>query len=510
MSDRASAPRRRTTAAGVFGGLLRTTTMLVALCALGVAALAWIDLSKPFDPPQLAPLTVAASATDTTVPAYPGAVTVLTYHDVSDRDSSTKTLTRRTFAEHMATLSALGYQTVSLAAVRDLVRHKPVRLPPRPLLLTFDDGSLTTWTTIDPVLERYRFTAVAFLTTDMLVEPGTPSYFLSTRQVRQLHETGRWEFGSHTAAMDRMVPVPGDVRPPMTNRIRTGQGAEDVAQWRARVSDDLARSQRRLKELTGHPAVALSYPFGEAGNGSNVPRVTTEIPALLERAGFELALVGENVPTGHVDAVTDSSPRWLLPRIGVRRTTSTADLLRTIAGSIPTPMPAGLTELHWTGSRAECTTSATAVSVRTKSGNYGTCVVHDVNTSRWRNYSVETRIKGITPRSTAVVGLRDGEGSSHYGRLEVAIGMTRMVIRQRVGSAPLEELLTVSLPHRAKTTVKIEVRADVVTVHVTGRPAAATSFDRRLHEGGITLAQTGAGADAVTFQKPILTNHSAP
>jgi biofilm PGA synthesis lipoprotein PgaB len=509
MSSNVNLPKHGAAGAGSLAFLLRMTTTLLSVGALGVAALAWIHLSRPFDPPQLAPMSVPAAGVTTEVPAYPGAVTVLTYHDVSDRDPSSKTLTRRAFTEHMATLSALGYQTVSLAAVRDLVSHRYVRLPQRPLLLSFDDGSLTTWTAIDPVLKRYHFTAVAFLTTDLLVEPGTPSYFLSTRQARKLQDTGRWEFGSHTAAMDRLVPVPGDVKPPLTNRIRTARGAEDVAQWRSRVATDLARSQRRLNELTGGSAVALSYPFGDAGNGSNVPQATTELPALLKAAGFDMAFVGENVPTGHVDAVTESSPRWLLPRIGVRRTTSVEDLLQTIRASIPTPMPGMLTDLRWTGDDAECTATSKAVTVSARPRHPGACSVPDVNTSRWINYSLDLSIKGIAPGTTAVVGLRDGAGSGHYGRVEVVIGMTRMVIRQRVGSASLQVLRTVSLPARTKTALTIRVHADVVTVHRTGQRITAT-FDRRLHEGGITLAKAGAGTGAVTFQRPTLTNQSAP
>ncbi|MFI5931846.1 polysaccharide deacetylase family protein [Actinoplanes sp. NPDC051494] len=508
MSDHVGVRKHRAAAATVPGRLLRGVTMLLVLCALGVAIVTWVDLSKPFDPPRLEPLAASAVTPATAVPAYPGAVTVLTYHNVSDEDPSTKTLARHTFAEQMATLSALGYRTVPLSTVRDLVRHKPVQLPDRPLLLTFDEGALSTWTTIDPVLERYDYTAAAFLTTDLLVEAGTPSYFLSDRQVRQLKETGRWEFGSHTAGMDKMVPVPGDVAAPMTNRIRTDKGEESVEQWRSRVAADLARSQERLKNLTGSPAVALSYPFGDAGKGSNIPAIGTELPALLEQQGFDVALVGENAPTGHIDAVTESSPRWMLPRIGIRQTTSVENLLKVIRESMPTPMPDRLTDLRWTGDHAECPATAAALAVTSKIRGYGTCSVHDVNTSRWLDYSLDLTVKGLSPRSTAVIGVRDGEGAGHYGRVEVSVGVTRMVIRQRVGAAPIEELITVPLPSATTRKLKVEVRGDVVTVKVKGARAATATFDRVLHEGGVTLARIGAGT--VTFADPIMTNHSAP
>ena len=109
-----------------------------------------------------------------------------------------------------------------------------------------------------------------------------------------------------------------------------------------------------------------------------------------------------------------------------------------------------------------------------------------------------------------MIGIRDGAGSGHYGRVEVVIGVTRMIIRQRVGSGDLKDLLTVPLPGRAKTAVTIDVRGDAMTVTVPGRPAATAVFARRLHEGGIVLAQIGTGKATVTFQDPVLTNNSAP
>ncbi|MBM0256188.1 polysaccharide deacetylase family protein [Micromonospora sp. 4G55] len=204
--------------------LLGLLTGLVAVAALLAAGVSWVALSRPFDPPQLAALTVDAPPDPPNLPGYPGAITVLTYHGVSDTDASATTLSRRTFAEHLATLAAAGYRTVRLSEVRDALAGGASRLPERPLLLTFDDGSLTTWTTVDPVLRAYGFTAVAFLTTGRIVAPGTPSAFLSTRQVRDMADSGRWEFGSHTDALHDWVPVAGDIQPALTNQILVDAG----------------------------------------------------------------------------------------------------------------------------------------------------------------------------------------------------------------------------------------------------------------------------------------------
>jgi biofilm PGA synthesis lipoprotein PgaB len=214
----------------------RMVTGTVFIASLAVVTLLWITLSRPFDPRQRAPVPVSLDAATTRaaaeLPAYPGTVVALTYHAVSDDDHAGSTVTRRLFSQHMAALAAAGYHTVRLSDVEKLISHQPVRLPARSLLLTFDDGTLTDWTTVDPVLKKYHFNAVAFLTTSRIVAAGTPSYYLSTRQLRALRASGRWEFGSHSHALHSVTPVPGDLAPPLSNRILVRGHEESMAGWR--------------------------------------------------------------------------------------------------------------------------------------------------------------------------------------------------------------------------------------------------------------------------------------
>ena len=56
-----------------------------------------------------------------------------------------------------------GYQTVDLQTFLDFVHKKPVDLPPRPLLLTFDDARADSWTGADAILEKLGFNAVMFV-----------------------------------------------------------------------------------------------------------------------------------------------------------------------------------------------------------------------------------------------------------------------------------------------------------------------------------------------------------
>ncbi|WP_131741742.1 polysaccharide deacetylase family protein, partial [Actinomadura roseirufa] len=430
--------------------VFRTFTGLVFLCSLGVAIATWIAMSRPFDPGQRSALTVrldpgtARAAAE--LPRSPGSIIALTYHEVDDHDGAGGTLSRRLFGEHMAALAAAGYRTVRLRDVEDLLAHRPVRLPPRALLLTFDDGQLTDWTTADPVLKKYGFTATSFLTTGRIVAPGTPSHYLSTAQVRALAATGRWEFGSHGHAMHTAAAVPGDIAPPLPNRVLVNGAAEPIERWRARVQADLARSRSFFRRTLGHDVTAFSYPFGATGRAGNDPRIRDELPELIRRAGFGEAFAGENVPAGHVDAVTGAAPRWELPRIGVRATTSVADLLEMIRGAVPAPPPRDLSTLPWAGDLATCRRRGSHLAVT--SDEYGSCLLSGVNTAGWTDYRVSTSVSGLDARTSAVIAVRDGAGAGHRGRAEIVIGAAAVVVRRQVGEAPAVVVRRVRLAPR--------------------------------------------------------------
>ncbi|GAA4608112.1 hypothetical protein GCM10023195_31500 [Actinoallomurus liliacearum] len=481
----------------------------VFIAALALVLVVWVAMSRPFDPPRQAPaparLDTATARTAAGLPGYPGSVVVLTYHAVSDGDHAGSTLTRRLFGEHLAALAAAGYRTVRLADVERLIAHQPVRLPPKALLLTFDDGTLTDWTTVDPMLERYHFTAVAFLTTSKVVAAGTPSYYLSTRQLRALRATGRWEFGSHSHAMHEQVPVPGDLAPPLGNRILVHGRLESPAAWRSRVRADLARSQAFFRHVLGRPASAFSYPFGDTGSMGDSPALAKELPGLLRDAGFGVAFIGENVPTEHVNAVSAQSPRWTLDRIGVRATTSVSDLLEMVRGAVPVAPPHDLAALRWMGDLADCAHRSGGLAVR--SDGYGTCLLDGgVNTSQWVDYTVRARVTGVNRHAAAVIAVRDGAGAGHRGRLEVVLGESSIVVRQQIGDAARVVLAKAVLPaSRTGRAVLIRVHRDTADVTVDGRRLRAT-FDRRLHEGGIKFGiAADGGRRIVVYERPTLT-----
>src|SRR5918999_4199888 len=87
---------------------------------------------------------------------------VLMYHKVNDLWPNPTTVPTAVFEEQMALLRKLGYTPVSLDAVSDhFLRGVP--LPPRAVLLTFDDGYRDNLENALPILRRFGYPAVLFV-----------------------------------------------------------------------------------------------------------------------------------------------------------------------------------------------------------------------------------------------------------------------------------------------------------------------------------------------------------
>ncbi len=127
-------------------------------------------------------------------------VPILMYHHVAvpgpDADAVRRDLSvsPANFEAQLHYLMQNDYQPVTLA---DLVMHLQIGkpLPPKPVVLTFDDGFKDQYTNAYPLLERHGFVATFFIITCFLDE-GRDEY-MSWSEIETLHASGM-EIGSHS------------------------------------------------------------------------------------------------------------------------------------------------------------------------------------------------------------------------------------------------------------------------------------------------------------------------
>jgi peptidoglycan/xylan/chitin deacetylase (PgdA/CDA1 family) len=127
-------------------------------------------------------------------------VPILMYHYVGDLPEDADatrtdlTLSPDTFRAHLDYLFYQGYTPISLYQL-DEALMTGTALPPKPVVLTFDDGYADHYTNVLPALSRYGFTATFFIITGT-ADAGNPNH-LPWPQIRAMAEAGM-DMESHT------------------------------------------------------------------------------------------------------------------------------------------------------------------------------------------------------------------------------------------------------------------------------------------------------------------------
>jgi len=481
---------------------------LALLASLATAAGLWVVTTRPYDPAQhkVPGVDVAARG----FPTYRDAVLVLNYHDVSSSGTSPYTVTPTAFAAHLDALRKAGFHSIRLADLQALVAGRPVKLPARPILLTFDDGPASNWLDADPVLQRYGFTALAFLISSKIAQPYQPSYHLTTDQVRRMEASGRWEFGGHTDDLHRKALAPGGKElPALINRLVDGTGKEEtLAQWRARVQADLARNQRFFHGVLGHPASAFAFPYGAADRPTDDPAIPAQLNGLLREAGFELGFGGDdlNLADGALEVpVTPGIDPYRLPRVTVTGDLGPVDLLAALRKAAPDPLAPDLTALHWAGDSASCTAERSVgrpPALLLSSSGYGRCAA-PVNPVQWTDYRFTADVVGVDRGATAFIGVRVRLTPGTRGRAEVVLGESIVRVRQQIGSQVVV-LAERNLPPGDDHQVDITVQGDRITVRVDQVPPLTAKLAPALATGAVDFGIAAQGARSLTFIGPRL------
>lgn len=203
---------------------------------------------------EMAGETVAVSAGNDTV-----SLPILMYHSVlKDRARAGKYVVSPTAIEaDLDYLQKHGYETVNVA---DLVRFVDgmADLPPKPIMLTFDDGHFDNYQYVYPLLKERGMKAVVSvigMETARYSETGQENpywSYLTTARLLEMQQAGVFEVQNHSYDLHENQARKGCLR----------MRGENVKSYRALLLDDTERAQTLLID-SGLPApTAYTYPFG--------------------------------------------------------------------------------------------------------------------------------------------------------------------------------------------------------------------------------------------------------
>ncbi|WP_287129826.1 polysaccharide deacetylase family protein [Candidatus Cyanaurora vandensis] len=188
-------------------------------------------MEAPTDPEPAVTLTLRPQARTSRIP-------VIMYHDITPDKKVFFDVTPKKFRAHLESIRANGSTPITLDQLEAyLTQGEP--LPPKPILLTFDDGYEGHFTEVYPLLKEFNYPAVFYVHTAFVGSTaGRPH--MTWAQLQQLASEDLVTIASHT------VNHPADMNSLDPEQLRR----------------ELADAKQILEEKLGKPVVHLAYPAG--------------------------------------------------------------------------------------------------------------------------------------------------------------------------------------------------------------------------------------------------------
>jgi len=197
-------------------------------------------------------------------------LTILMYHKVDELRDGVRFpgnyVSPARFEQQMDALLGWGYRTIGFDQWLDYRAGRPVSLPSKPLIVTFDDGYTCFDRNAWPILSARGMGATVFLVAGQI--GGTNAWdgdelrepLLDAPRIRALRAEGV-EFGSHSVTHPPLAKIPA-----------------------GRALEELRRSREMLADVIGEAVSVFAYPF------SNQSHAVRE---LAREAGYRAAVRGK-------------------------------------------------------------------------------------------------------------------------------------------------------------------------------------------------------------------------
>lgn len=218
-------------------------------------------------------------------------VPILVYHHVKrewpdDFQQRTITVTAADFEAQLARLRDEGYRSISLSELGNALLYG-LPLPPKPVVLTFDDGYDDMFTVALPLLQKYRTVGSFGLITSYVGKPG----YLTWDQVGAMKDAGM-EMVSHTVTHANLGALAADA-----------------------VRKEIAESRATLEEELGAPMQTMIYPYGEPFAHGNVGQQQAVLE-MMEQEGYAIGVTNP-LPNEAPKIEQDASRPYELRRVMV-------------------------------------------------------------------------------------------------------------------------------------------------------------------------------------------------
>jgi len=222
-------------------------------------------------------------------------VSILLYHRFGPVASDSMTVTTTLFESHLKYLRDNGYRVIPLRELVDHYLGKRGAPPPRSVVVTVDDGHISVYSDMFPLVRQYQCPVTLFLYPSAI---SNASYAMTWGQLRELKETGFFDLQSHTFwhpnfKKDKKRLMPAD--------------------YENFVSAQLKKSKDKLEKELNSKVDMLAWPFGIYDE---------DLIHKAKEAGYVATYTMERHPANSLDKVT-ALPRYLMTNGNSGRTWTT-------------------------------------------------------------------------------------------------------------------------------------------------------------------------------------------
>ncbi len=167
-------------------------------------------------------------------------VPILTYHFIAnnpnskDRARDSLSVPPDKFEAQMDYLSKNDYTPITLDTLYGIYNNQTTA-PAKPVVLTFDDGYIDFYTNAFPILRKYNFHVVSFISTELI----GGGYYMNWDQIKEIQASGLVTFESHSVTHANLPSL------------------SYAAAYKQMID-----SKNILTSQTGYPVNFIAYPYG--------------------------------------------------------------------------------------------------------------------------------------------------------------------------------------------------------------------------------------------------------
>ncbi len=211
-------------------------------------------------------------------------IPIILYHNLNPTVPGSMTITPEKFETNLKLLKAHGFTFIPLKDAVEYLQGKRNTLPPKPVVLTADDGWESVYTYMYPIVKKLN------IPTTLFIYPASISsgkHFLSWDQLLELKHSGLFDIQGHTYTHPN---------------FKIAKRHLSAASYKQFVQKELVTSKKILEDKLDINVTLLAWPFGIYNNF---------LENEAEKAGYDMAFtIGYHTANRHFKPM--EQPRFMI------------------------------------------------------------------------------------------------------------------------------------------------------------------------------------------------------